>query len=240
MINSELKFELEEIWKDIPGYIGKYQVSNLGNVRSLNYHSTGKTSLLKFAVDKKGYFRCALSKKNRLVTYKVHRLVAGSFLPNPKELPQVNHIDGNKQNNNANNLEWTDNSENQIHAWKNGLQPSFRRRKLHGYLSQIEVLLSKGYKCSQVASVFGVTTSSLQRYARKNGVNILAHTSSRSIAAKGESGYYTVYPSIKCAAAQEGLDYQCIQRALLNKKKYGGAYWEYYSLPDINEFVKNL
>lgn len=240
MINSELKFELEEIWKDIPGYIGKYQVSNLGNVRSLNYHSTGKISLLKFAADKKGYFRCALSKKNKLVTYKVHRLVAGAFLPNPKELPQVNHIDGNKQNNNVSNLEWIDNSGNQSHAWKNGLQPSFRCRKLHEHLSQIEVMLSKGYKCSQVASVFGVTTSSMQRYARKNGVNILAHTSGRSVVATAKNGNCTIYPSIKYAADQEGLDYRHIQRALLNKKKYGGVYWEYYSLPNIDEFVKRL
>lgn len=114
----------QEIWKDIKGYEGKYQVSNLGRIRSLYYHNAKgvkRDGFLKPGTDCKGYLRCALSMNNNLVTFKVHRLVAKAFLPNPYNLPQVNHINGNKQDNRVENLEWVNNSTNQIHAWINGL-----------------------------------------------------------------------------------------------------------------------
>ena len=119
----------QEIWKDIEGYEGKYQVSNCGNVRSLMYHNTKgikRISLLKPATDNRGYFRCALSKNNILKTYKVHRLVAQAFIPNPNNYPQINHLDGNKKNNNAENLEWCTNSVNQIHAYSHNLNQGVR------------------------------------------------------------------------------------------------------------------
>lgn len=119
----------QEIWKDIKGYEGKYQVSNFGNVRSLMYHNTKgikRISLLKPATDGSGYFRCALSKNNILTTFKVHRLVAQAFIPNPNNYPQINHIDGNKKNNRVENLEWCTNSMNQIHAYSNNLNQGAR------------------------------------------------------------------------------------------------------------------
>ena len=115
----------QEIWKDIEGYEGKYQVSNCGNVRSLMYHNAKgikRISLLKPATDACGYFRCALSKNNILTTYKVHRLVAQAFIPNPNNYPQINHIDGNKKNNCVWNLEWCTDKENVNHALKTGLR----------------------------------------------------------------------------------------------------------------------
>lgn len=119
----------QEIWKDIEGYEGKYQVSNFGNVRSLMYHNAKgikRISLLKPATDACGYFRCALSKNNILTTYKVHRLVAQAFIPNPNNYPQINHIDGNKKNNNVENLEWCTNSMNQVHAYSHNLNQGAR------------------------------------------------------------------------------------------------------------------
>lgn len=95
-----------EIWKDIPGYEGKYQVSNTGEVESLNYNGTGKTKSLKQSTDKKGYKHVRLFKNGKGKTYKVHRLVAMLFIPNPNNLPIINHKDENKTNNNVNNLEW--------------------------------------------------------------------------------------------------------------------------------------
>lgn len=117
---------MSEIWKDIPGYEGKYQVSNKGCVRSLLFHNAKgvkRIGYLRQAKDGKGYLRCALSKNNVLRTFKVHRLVASAFIPNPNDYPQVNHINGIKHDNRAENLEWCDNSMNQIHAYANGLNP---------------------------------------------------------------------------------------------------------------------
>ena len=108
-----------ETWKQIDNT--RYYVSNYGNVQSRNYKNSGKTKNLLFAQDKKKYLRCALMIDGKLVTYKVHRLVASAFIPNPENKPQVNHINGVKTDNCADNLEWVTNSENQIHAIKLGL-----------------------------------------------------------------------------------------------------------------------
>lgn len=96
---------MNEIWKDIPGHEGKYQVSNLGRVRSLNYNRTGKIKLLKQG-NVNGYKVVILYKDGKKKTYLVHRLVAIAFLLNPNNLPIINHKDENPSNNNVNNLEW--------------------------------------------------------------------------------------------------------------------------------------
>lgn len=118
---------MNEIWKDIKGYEGQYQVSNLGRVKSLDRYvpcNRGVT-LLKSQImkpmERKGYLRVSLSKDNKDTAFSIHRLVADAFVDNPDNKPQVNHIDGNKQNNIASNLEWCTNGENQLHAYKTGL-----------------------------------------------------------------------------------------------------------------------
>lgn len=93
---------MNEIWKDIEGYEGLYQVSNLGRVKSLNYSRTGKEGILKPNPTKRGYIIVELKSK----PFQVHRLVAQAFIPNPNNLPQVNHIDENTSNNIVSNLEW--------------------------------------------------------------------------------------------------------------------------------------
>ena len=96
-----------EIWKDIRGYEGKYQVSNIGNVRSLNYRGVkGKVKRLKTECNNCGYILVFLYKECKPKGYSVHRLVAEAFIPNPNNLPQVNHKDENKANNCVWNLEW--------------------------------------------------------------------------------------------------------------------------------------
>lgn len=92
-----------EIWKDIEGYEGKYQVSNYGRVKSLNYN---KEKILKIGDNSKGYKIVTLCKDGKSKTYFVHRLVAFAFIPNPNNLPQVNHKDEDPSNNCVNNLEW--------------------------------------------------------------------------------------------------------------------------------------
>lgn len=95
-----------EIWKDIEGYEGLYQVSNFGRVKSLNYNHTGKEKLLKQKNDIYGYTMCSLWKNRKRIYKKTHRLVAQAFLPNPNNFPQVNHKNEIKTDNRVENLEW--------------------------------------------------------------------------------------------------------------------------------------
>lgn len=103
-----------EIWKDIAGFEGDYQVSNMGRVRSLSYRRTGKTKVLKQQISHNGYLTVGLYDRRELKLYvvKVHRLVATAFVPNPDNKPQVNHINENKLDNKADNLNWMTPTEN--------------------------------------------------------------------------------------------------------------------------------
>lgn len=101
-----------EIWIDIKGYEGLYQVSNFGRVRSLNYRHTGNKKLLSLCNDKDGYLYVTLSKKGERKNHKIHRLVASVFIPNWFNDFEVNHIDEDKRNNNVENLEWCDRKYN--------------------------------------------------------------------------------------------------------------------------------
>lgn len=97
----------KQVWKDIPGFEGKYQVNQVGQVRSLNYKRTGKVKRLSPELTSNGYLRVGLfNKYGKYKHYLVHRLVAMTFIPNPNNLSQVNHIDENKSNNAVWNLEW--------------------------------------------------------------------------------------------------------------------------------------
>lgn len=101
-----------EIWQDIKGYEGKYQVSNLGRVKSLNYNKSGKEHILKYGMNTQGYLNVCLCKNKLGKTFAVHRLVAEAFIENPDNLPQVNHIDEDKHNNCVYNLEWCNSKYN--------------------------------------------------------------------------------------------------------------------------------
>lgn len=97
---------MEEIWKEIKGY-PNYQVSNMGRVKSLGKSKTWKTERIRKAkIGSNGYISIDLWKNGKEKRFSVHRLVAEAFIPNPNNLPQVNHKDENKQNNCAENLEW--------------------------------------------------------------------------------------------------------------------------------------
>lgn len=97
---------MKEIWKDIKGYEGYYQVSNTGLVKRLPGIKCKTERILCYGTQKTGYKYVNLSKDNKPYTKRVHRLVAETFIPNPYNLPQVNHKDEDKGNNNVNNLEW--------------------------------------------------------------------------------------------------------------------------------------
>lgn len=105
-----------EEWKEIPDYENIYSISDLGNVKS-----TYSNKILKPSSDRYGYVRFSATKNKKQKTLRIHRLVAELFIPNPLNLPQVNHIDGNKLNCAKSNLEWTTDSDNKLHAYANGL-----------------------------------------------------------------------------------------------------------------------
>ena len=110
---------MEEIYKDIEGYEGLYQVSNLGNVKSLNYSKTKKEKILKPCIFSNGYLKVDLCKNKTRKTYYVHRLVAKAFIENPNNYPMINHKDEFKINNVVSNLEWCDNKYNSNYGSRN-------------------------------------------------------------------------------------------------------------------------
>lgn len=120
---------MKEIWKDIPGFEGLYQASTFGRVRSLDrtitrgastrrgrYEARLKGKILAQSTGVQGYQLVPLGHNNK--NRKVHQLIAKTFIPNPDNKPMVNHIDGDVKNNRVDNLEWSTNKENQIHAVK--------------------------------------------------------------------------------------------------------------------------
>lgn len=122
---------LKEIWKPIKGYEGLYEVSNLGRVKALERKKNCNRG---YGVIKEhflkpnnhgtcGYYRVPLTNREHIRKYYlVHRLVAENFIENPKNLPQINHKDGNKENNAVDNLEWCTVSFNIKHAYETGLR----------------------------------------------------------------------------------------------------------------------
>lgn len=123
-----------EIWKDIKDYEGLYQISNLGNVKSLQREKNNnggkqllEEKLLNPVITRLGYCRVGLHNKNGIKkVHLVHRLVAQTFIEKPSHLYEVNHIDGNKLNNHYTNLEWCDRGYNIQHSYKNGLRPTIQ------------------------------------------------------------------------------------------------------------------
>lgn len=124
----------EEIWKDIPNFEGYYQASTKGRIRSVKRtvkHKDGKVTVfkgrvLKSSLNKKGYPMVYLSKDCKKFTRAVHRFIALTFIQNPYKYDQVNHINGIKEDNRIENLEWCNNQQNCAHAHKNGLVNSAR------------------------------------------------------------------------------------------------------------------
>ena len=120
---------MEEIWKDIEDFEGQYQVSNLGRIKSLKREANCgkgkiiiKERILKNMIGKHGYYYVHLGKNGCKNAKTVHRLVAKAFINNNDNFPVVNHIDGNKRNNNVQNLEWCTYSKNIKHAYINNLK----------------------------------------------------------------------------------------------------------------------
>lgn len=116
---------MKEIWKDVVGYEGLYQVSNLGRVKSIKtwngYEHLDEEKIMKPYKTKRGYESIGFTKNSKTKTHRLHRVVANAFIPNLENKPVINHKNGIKDDNRVENLEWCTSSENTIHAMKTGL-----------------------------------------------------------------------------------------------------------------------
>lgn len=159
-----------EIWKQIKGYEGIYEISSLGRVKSLSREKKSKGNgititderYIKYPLIK--YPHVTLHKKGIKKTALIHRLVAEAFIPNPDNKLEVNHKDGNSKNFSIDNLEWVTKSENQLHAYKFGLvSPIKGEKNILSKLSDKQVLdirekyKTKMYSQREIAKEFGVS-----------------------------------------------------------------------------------
>lgn len=152
-----------EEWKDIQGFIGRYQISNTGKLKSLLSANGEKRELIiAGSLDKNGYHRVNLYKDGKVAYKRTNVLVAEYFLIKPGDEYQVNHIDGNKLNNNVSNLEWVTLKENITHAVKNGLMnPRYGEDHPNSILSESDIIeIYKSNKSQRKISIeFGVSQS---------------------------------------------------------------------------------
>ena len=183
-----------EIWKDIKGYEGLYQVSNQGRVKSLARYVQNHTKMQflqekikepserKKKEGKQGYLVLQLYKENKSKNYYVHRLVAEAFVANPNNKRTVNHINGDKHDNRAINLEWNTYAENNEHACKTGLNDYIRKRN------------------------------------RKGSMKVAQYDKDMKLIA--------IYPSMREAERQTGIDCRSISLGIRKGWKYGGYIWK--------------
>lgn len=176
-------FDMEneiEIWKDVEGWEGFYQVSNMGRIKSINRIIVRndkkplprKEMILKPAKNRGGYRIIGLRKCGKNRTCTVHRLVALHFIPNPSNLPEVNHKWGDKDDNRACALEWMTSGQNSQHAYDTGLNVAARGEKQgSSKLKEIDVIQIKNMlKISNdqiaISKKYGVTSSTISRIKR--------------------------------------------------------------------------
>ena len=179
----------KEIWKTIKNYEGLYQISNKGNVKSLGrwvyYKNKGKRwqeeKILKNHKDKDGYLIVVLCKEGKQKTFKVHRLVAQAFIPNPNNLPQVNHKDENKENNfvyinedgtadlEKSNLEWCTNEYNHNYGTRNKRMAEKQKGNTRGSKPVIQIdkhtneVINEWISASEAQRQLGIQSSSISQ-----------------------------------------------------------------------------
>lgn len=151
---------MEEIWKDIDNYEGLYKVSNLGRIRDY------KGNIKPYYINNKGYCCVSLYKDGKTKHITLHRAVASAFVNNPAHYAQVNHLDGNKENNKASNLDWCNQRQNYDHGMKRFL---YSKNEEHYYakltnkiVKCIPSLYKLGFTRATVAKILKVNPSSLE------------------------------------------------------------------------------
>jgi len=152
--------------KDIKGFEGLYAITDDGRVWSYPKAGGRKLGLwIGIFPQRRGYLNCTLFKKYKRKTFLIHQLVANAFIPNPDNLKEINHIDGNKHNNNVSNLEWSDRKLNMKHAYKLGLLHDLGNGENH---SQSKL---KEYEVKEIRDLYSTNNFSQRYLAKKFDVN---------------------------------------------------------------------
>ena len=238
---------MQEIWKDVIGFEGGYQVSNFGNVKSLSRvvpckGGTRKTSerLCNPSYDKDGYRFVSLSFNGKRKNSRLHRIVAEAFIPNTNNLPQVNHKDGNKNNNCSENLEWCTSQENIVHSLRTGL------KKIHSVnqFSLDGVLIKKWDTITKASIELGIKRKHIERclfggsktchgYIFSYCENVepykptkLANSSIKVFKFDTNRNLVKVYDSISKAEAEEHIIHKTFRNYCNTGKIYKNFYWE--------------
>lgn len=180
VVGATILKKMEEIWKDIAGYEGFYQVSNLGKIKSLDRHINpnvkgsrnvyGRSMVLM----KNRYSTCTLIKNKIRKNVSVHRLVAQAFIPNDDKTLIVNHIDGDRYNNIVSNLEWVTYKYNNLHAYRTGLKNGgLGENNNRGRLTEVQVqeirmhLWWQKHTWTTLARKYGTQRQTIERIAKR-------------------------------------------------------------------------
>lgn len=200
---------MTEVWKQIPEYEGFYEASNLGNIRALkrvvkrkdSLYTIGTSHILKPYKNSKGYLCVDLYKNGIRTKYKVHRLIATTFIPNPQNKPYIDHINTNKEDNSVTNLRWVTSKENK----NNPLT-----RKLHSDIQSRKDIIEKCFRARE--RNHSKTRRIPVAQMDKNGITI------------------KVYPSIGDAEKDNRISKGHISEVLKGKRKYAGGFlWKILS-----------
>lgn len=165
---------LGEVWKDIEDYEGYYMISNFGRVKSLRRNryvgcKAGiiKERILKTTLNTSGYELVKLYFKGKPKFFRVHQLVARHFIENKCCYPIINHIDGNKRNNKADNLEWCTYSKNAQHAMDNGLNKTRFDCEISKFM---DMYITKRMKQDEIARYYGVSSRTIAEFAKRHNI----------------------------------------------------------------------
>ena len=223
---------MKEIWKSIKNYEGLYEVSNLGRVKSLNYNKTGKEQILKPAKVKNGYLLVGLCNNKKVKTYHVHRLVAQTFIPNPNDLPQVNHKDEDKENNCIDNLEWCSAEYNMNYGTRNKRIGKANKNKTISEETRKKISnANNGKHCGKNNAMYGKHHSEESKRKMSEAHKGKYHTeeAKRKIGEAGRIPIYCVeldkvFDSIKQASEELGLYATSITAVCRGRQKTCGGY----------------
>jgi hypothetical protein len=180
-----------ELWRDVVGYEGLYQISNYGRLKSLSrvehlVYSDGrqgvrnrKEKILNPSTDKDGYLITGLRRDGVQKTVKLHRIVAIAFIPNFDSLPEVNHKDGNKHNNTVDNLEWSSHQDNITHAVETELRDGRGERNVNAKLTGEDVAYirknytprHKEFSAVALSNKFGVSATMIHNIMKGRNWN---------------------------------------------------------------------